>query len=120
MKLCTEGGRAQLERRSANVRNEWKADVTRLPVLWLRVHFTGVGMDAFTAFATEGLLLPAVMIAIGTTMVLGAPFFHTHSKEDVAGHHPAFQYPATRQWARPGGFFAIALGIFIAVLRLST
>ena len=75
---------------------------------------------ALESFALDGLTLPAFNIAFGAWLVLMAPHRKDPSAEDLAVVHPVVRYMATRRnIERPVGIFMIAVGILIAVLRLT-
>jgi hypothetical protein len=79
-------------------------------------------MGLFERFATEGIYLPAFMIAAGSLVVLRAPFQKNLSSEQIEAA------PRWGRWLlrmdqprfhRRSGWFTICVAIFIVVLKLA-
>lgn len=78
-------------------------------------------MQSFAAFVLNGLAWPAVMIAIGSAMVLFARPDPQLTKEQLDAAHPLVRFlakRASRSSEIRSGWFTIAVGVLIAVSRI--
>jgi len=79
-------------------------------------------MSWFERFATEGLYLPAFMVAFGLLVVLRAPATKRLTADEVDAA-PSWVRPLARlnseRFQRLGGRFVVGGAVFIAVLRVA-
>jgi hypothetical protein len=78
-------------------------------------------VHSFAAFVLNGLAWPAIMIAIGSAMVLFARPTPQLTQERLDAAHPLVRFLAKRASQSSeirSGWFMIAVGVLIAALRI--
>ena len=79
-------------------------------------------MGWFEKFATQGLYLPAFMVAFGSLVVLRAPHTAVLTEDQILAA-PVWVRSLARlnseRLQRRGGWTTIGIAVFIAILRLS-
>lgn len=79
-------------------------------------------MPSFAAFVLNGLAWPAVMIAIGSATVLFARPRPQLTQEQLDAAHPVVRFFAKRASQSSeirSGWFMMAVGVLMAVLRIA-
>jgi hypothetical protein len=80
-------------------------------------------LQTFTSFVLEGMAWPAVMVALGSAMVLFARPVRPVPPDQLEAAHPIIRFLAKRASRASEirtGWFIIACGILIGAVRLIT